>query len=181
VYGNNGAGIYVSDSAGVEVFGNTVIAGTGNSGLNAAIIMQDYNRGSDGNGNLIQATGLNVHNNTMIHTTNDTSRDGLWIYQALYPAAATWDYNVYITPNGTGTWWEFDPLNGSAGGSTAQTWAQVQAGATYDQHSQNIVDPQAALSYPLTILSGAANGVGTVTKSSLIANPPGPYFPLFVH
>jgi parallel beta-helix repeat protein len=142
IYNNNGSGIYIANSSGVEVYGNVVTVGPTNvniptdlitGGINAV----NYPRGADGNGFLYELRNLNVHNNVIIHTT-DTASDGILIAQAIGNPNLVWNNNIYIVPNATANWFEFDPTNGT-GSPTFYTWAQLQTAGVYETTGQLLV------------------------------------------
>jgi parallel beta-helix repeat protein len=176
IYNNNGSGIYVANSSGVEVYGNIVTVGTSNiniatdlntGGINAV----NYPRGADGNGFLYETRNLNVHNNVIIHTT-DAASDGILIGQAIGNANIVWNNNVYITPNATGNWFEFDPTNGT-GSPTFYTWATLQTAGVYETTGQSLVGTPSSYSSVLAAKHDPRN-----VLLALLATPTAPIAPL---
>lgn len=147
VYGHKGAGIYNSSTEGTDIFQNIVTAGTSNTGTqrNGTITCANDARNLTGYttaGGItfgtvnINMAYVNVHDNIMIHTT-DTAADGIYSSTSVTNPSWTFNNNTYIVPNLTTAFWRFDP-NGAVG-SSAVTFAALQAGGIYEQTGQAIV------------------------------------------
>lgn len=123
ISGNTSAGIYISNSDGVEASGNTVTVPSGNAAINAGIDIINDKRGSGPFG-VWQSVNVTVQGNTIIHS-GDGAQDGLFVYQAL-PANPniTFNKNTYYVPNANGTYWHFV--------TTDYNWTSLRQSTPYE-------------------------------------------------
>jgi parallel beta-helix repeat protein len=171
VYNNSGAGIYIANSSGVEVYGNLVTVGPANANIftdltTGGICVVNYSRGGDGNNIPYELRNINIHDNTVIHTT-DTASDGMLISQAIAGNPnIVWNNNTYITPNNTTQWWEFDSTAG--GGYAFYTWAALQTAGVYETTGQNLIGTPVNYATIMGSLGDYRN-----LLMAIVANPPG--------
>jgi hypothetical protein len=165
---NGGPGIYLSNSHDIECWGNLINISSSNShGLNGfsgggGIVGQQADRGSS----IYDARNLNVHDNIIVHS-GDTARDGVFCYFAYtFTPNNIWNNNVYIVPNTTGTYWEFDPSNGTAGGTSNVTWSQLQAAGVYETSGSQMVGSEVGTTALLTIFADG-QPTGSITPSDV--------------
>ena len=91
--GYGAGGIYVSNSMGVDVSGNTIEVKAGNSGIGGGIAVMNDARGAGAQGTY-ESRSVNVHHNTITHT-DDTAMNGYWVYQQIDNPGIAFDNNTY--------------------------------------------------------------------------------------
>ncbi len=156
VSGCNGIGIFISNSNNVEVRGNTVTVGATNSSYFGGIVAVNEARGYSAYAPypLLECRNLNVHQNTIIHTT-DTAPDGINCGQSIVSPNWTFNNNVYLVPNQTTAFWRFD----TAGGSTqTYIWTALQTAGVYETTGQQMVGSLQTMTAIMNLLrDGQAN------------------------
>ena len=104
---NGRAQIFISNSEGLQIIGNSVVVGAANSGIDGGIAMLYINRGIGALGPH-DTKNNSIHNNFITHLGG--GENGLWIFYN--EATATtwtnrWDGNTYFVTNATETHWHF--------------------------------------------------------------------------
>lgn len=103
VGGYGAGGIYVSNSSGVDVSGNTIEVKPGNTAIGGGVSIINDDRGS-GNQGIYEARNVNVHHNQITHT-DDTAMNGYWVYQAITNPGIAFDNNTYRVKNPSAQRW----------------------------------------------------------------------------
>lgn len=139
--------IYISNSSYVDITGNTVYGGSGNTGPFGGIVLENQSR-PDATSSTVAHVAVN--HNTIVQTSGNPYT-GLVQYSGTFFTASTnvlFDYNTYYTPDNTSQFWEFDTSGTS---HTIQTWAQVQSTGIQEQHGTNLVGtPMTSITLTLT-------------------------------
>jgi parallel beta-helix repeat protein len=162
---NGRSGIYISNSNGVEVVGNTVTVSPANDSLRdgaanvGGIDIINDTRGSGRDG-MYQSINNNIHHNVIIHP-GDTAQDGVFIYQAITSPKDpnnVFDFNTYYVRDTTIPHWHF--------GRTDYLWQTL-----IDKTGSELHGTMKMLTKPMTVscqsvtygLSGASGMSKTLT------------------
>jgi hypothetical protein len=152
---NGGAQIYISNSQGVEITGNTVTVGADNNGIWGGISMIYVNRGTGSHG-AYDTKNNNVHDNVITHLGGGAN--GLWIYYNHFAAAAwpnRWDSNTYYIPNTGVPHWHFV--------QTDYNWQGLTSNTGFEAHGMMVLRPKDIVTDCLSHKYGLSGGNGLDT------------------